>query len=78
MGTEHHAVVGICIDEADARDFKAMPDSLGTSRPEQSDMRGLLARLRDEAWINGNDCPSIFAKEPLDKGNIKFEPVYGL
>ena len=66
---------GININEANTHDFETMFNRLCTSRPKTTDMWSLLASFADVAGINGNSPSSLFTKEALGKGYIKFEPV---
>ena len=78
MGTKHHAVVGIEVDESKPHDLQPMLHGTCTPRPETTNMRSLLARLADEARIDGYGHASHFTEVAQGKRDVEAEPVDAL
>ena len=75
MGTQHHAVVGIDVDESQAHDLQLVLDGTCASRPETTDMRSLLSRLADIAGGNGYRFAVFIAEVADGQGGVEAEPV---
>ena len=78
MGTKHHAVMGVEIDESKSHNLQPALHGTCTSRPETTNMRSLLARLADEARIDGYGHASHFTEVAQGKRDVEAEPVDAL
>ena len=78
LDTKHHAVMGIKVDESKAHDLQSVLHGTCTTRPETANMRSLLARLADEARIDGYGHASHFTEVAQGKRDVEAEPVDAL
>ena len=78
MGTKHHAVMGVKVDESKAHDLQSVLHGTCTTRPETANMRSLLARLADEARIDGYSHAPDPTEVAQGKRDVEAKPVDAL